>query len=116
MLIVPLVLVAAMLVVQVGLAYHARQVLAGATDDGANTGARLGASPADGASLAGRLIDSASGPLLESTEVTASSDGDIVTVTATARVAALLPFFDSITVSATSTARVEQFEPQEPGP
>ena len=37
-LMVPLVLIAMLLVVQFGLAYHARQVVAGATQDGAASG------------------------------------------------------------------------------
>jgi Flp pilus assembly protein TadG len=115
-LMVPLVLVAAMLVVQYGLAYHARQVMAGAAQDGAASAARQGSGPRAGAGLADALIEQAAGSLLTSHSTSGSSDGDRVTVTARGRVVSLLPFFPGPEVSARGSARIEEFVPQGAGP
>ena len=113
---VPVVLLATLLVVQYGLAYYARQVAAGAAHDGAAAAARQDASPEQGATLAEELIDQAGGSLLESYTVTTTTDGDTVTVTVTGNVASLLPFFGTVTVKATGSAKVERFEPQATSP
>ena len=113
---VPVVLLAVLLVVQFALAHHARQVLAGATQDGAAAAARTDASPADGAELARALIDASAGNLLDDTAVSADAATRTVTVQASARVASLLPFLDGITVRASSTARLEAFDPQGAAP
>jgi len=109
---VPLVLIAVMLVVQFGLAYYARQVLAGAAQDGAASGARVDGSPGAGAALADSLIDQGAGALLTSHGASGSSDGERVTVTATGEVVSLIPFLGSISVSATGSSPVEEFDPQ----
>ena len=113
---VPVVLMAVLFVVQFGLAYHARQVLAGATQDGAAAAARLDAGPADGAALAGQLIDAAAGNLLADIAVSSDRSNDTVTVRASGRVVSVLPMVDGITVRAASTAKVETFDPQGAGP
>jgi Flp pilus assembly protein TadG len=110
--IVPVVLLAVLLVVQFGLAYHARQVLAGAAQDGAAAAARVDSSPSDGAALARTLIDTAAGSLLDDTDVVTATGDGTVTVTATGRVVSLLPFVDGITVRAASSAKLETFDPQ----
>jgi hypothetical protein len=111
-LMVPLVLIAVLAVVQYGLAYHARQVLAGATQDGAAAGARIASSPGVGAGLADVLIEGSAGQLLSSHSSTASSDGEAGTVMSTGEVVRVMPFFPSITVSATASATIEKFAPQ----
>ena len=98
-------------VVQYALAYHARQVLAGATQDGAAAAARTDATPADGVALARQLIDTATGTLLQHTAVAASAAGGNVTVSASGRVASLFPFA-TVTVRASSIAKLERFDPQ----
>ena len=103
---------ALMFVVQYGLAYHARQILAGATRDGAAAAARAAATPGDGEQVARQLVNDSAGPLLDDTTVTATSDGVTVTVTATGHVVAVLPFFGGVTVRATATAKPETFDPQ----
>ena len=110
--VVPLVLIAVLAVVQYGLAYHARQVLSGATQDGAAAGARRGSSPGAGAGLADSLIEGSAGRLLSSHLSTASSDGSSVTVDSTGQVIRVMPFFPSITVSASASAALEKFQPQ----
>jgi Flp pilus assembly protein TadG len=109
---VPVVLITILFVVQFGLAYYARQVAAGAAQDGAAAGARQSSSPEVGAALTEQLISEAGGSLFESHDASAASTGEVVTVTVTGEVVSLLPFFGTITVAATGSARVEQFNPQ----
>lgn len=105
-------LLATLFVVQYGLAYYARQVLAGATQDGAAAAARQDSSPESGAALTEQLIEEGGGSLLDSHSSTATSSGDTVTVAATGQVVSLLPFFGTITVKAQASAKVESFDPQ----
>ncbi|MCU1388080.1 MAG: hypothetical protein JWL72_1418 [Ilumatobacteraceae bacterium] len=109
---VPVILLATLFVVQLGLAYYARSVLAGATQDGAAAGARRDSSPSEGSALADDLIDQSASALLNSHTAHASTDGQTVTVTAEGKVVSLLPFVGSITVRASASATVEQFDPQ----
>jgi hypothetical protein len=109
---IPVVFIAVMLVVQFALAYHARQVLAGATQDGAAAAARYQSSPGDGVILTRSLIAGSAGGLVHDTSVTASSTQRAVTVEASAQVISLLPFFQGITVRAASSAAFETFNPQ----
>jgi Flp pilus assembly protein TadG len=110
--VVPAVVLSMLFVVQFGLAYHARQVLAGATQDGAAAAGRADSTPADGAALADQLIVAAGGSLLESHTTAAVTDGETVTVTAHAKVIGLIPFFGAIAVHASSSAKLESFDPQ----
>lgn len=112
MLMVPVVLVAMILVVQFGLAYHARQVVAGAVQDGAAVAARRGASVEAGVQTADQLIATSAGRLLVDHSVTATSTGDLVSISASGEVVRLLPVLPTIRVQATGTASVEQFRPQ----
>lgn len=113
---VPLVVIAVMLVVQVALAYYARQVVAGAVQDGAATGATYGFAPADGASTAETLIDQSAGHLTNDRSTTWSLNGDVVTVSSSATVVKVFPLFPTFTVSAESSATLERFRPQGSGP
>jgi hypothetical protein len=109
---IPVILFALLFVVQFGLAYYARQVLAGAAQDGAAAGSRQGSSPAVGQGLSRTLIEEAGGSLFDTFDATASSDGNVVTVQTSGHVVSLLPFFGTITVKASATAKVESFDPQ----
>ncbi len=113
---VPLIVIAVMFVVQVGLAYYARQVVAGAVQDGAATGATYGFSPADGGSTAETLIEQSAGHLTTGRSTTWTLDGDVVTVSSTATVVKVFPIFPTFTVTAESSATLEQFRPQGTGP
>jgi TadE-like protein len=95
--VMPIVLLAVLLVVQFGLAFHARRVLAGATQD---------------AAVARQLIAGSAGALLDGWTVSTGTDGDRVTVTATGQVDWFLPFLGSITVKASSSAPLERFRPE----
>jgi Flp pilus assembly protein TadG len=110
-----LILLAMLLVVQFSLAYYARQVLAGAAQDGAAAGARRDASPADATAVAAGLVDQAGTTLVESPVVEVEAVDDRMVVTITGDAVSLLPFRRSIEVSATASVPVEQFRPQETG-
>jgi Flp pilus assembly protein TadG len=69
---VPVVLLAAVLVVQFALAYYARQVVAGAAHDGASAAARRNADPAEGVALTDQLIGEAAAYLFASHQTTPS--------------------------------------------
>lgn len=114
-LVVPVVLVAVLFVVQYGLAYYARQVVAGAAHDGAAAAARQYSSPGQGIALAEELIAEGGGSLLTSYHATAATDGDTVTVTVTGHVVSLFPF-GTFTVKATGSAAAEKFQPQGASP
>lgn len=109
-LVVPVVLIAMLLVVQFAFAYHARQVLSGAAQDGAASGARQESSPAAGSALADALIEGSAGAVLTSHSTSAGSDGRRVTVAARGNVVRLLPFFPTITVKASASATLERFD------
>ena len=109
---VPVVLITMLLVVQFALAYYARQVVAGATQDGAAAGARHGSTAGAGAALAEQLIDGSAGHLLTTHSSTASTDARTVTVVSTGHVVKVLPFFPTITVHASATSTIEVFVPQ----
>lgn len=115
-LMVPVVLLATMLVVQFALAYYARTVIAGAAQDGASAAARQNASAADGVALTESLVVEGASSLLDSHAVTASVTDDVVTLEVQGEAVSLLPFFGTITVRASATAPIEQFEPQGSGP
>lgn len=115
-LVVPLVLITMLFVVQFGLAYYARTVVAGAAQDAASAAARRDATPAAGIALADTLIEQGAGSLLTSHSTVASRNGDAVTITVHGEVVSLLPLFGTITVSASGTAHVEEFAAQGSGP
>jgi len=111
-LMMPLIVLALMFAVQVGLAYHARQVMAGAVQDGAATGALAGSSPSEGAATTQALISAAAGNLTNGAAVSGTQVGEVVTVSASATVVKVFSFFPTFTVSAESSATLERFRPQ----
>lgn len=108
----PFIVIAMMFAVQVGLAYHARQVVAGAVQDGAATAAMAGSSPAQGAATTETLIAASAGNLVSTPSVSASTSGEVVTVSAAATVVRVFPLFPTFNVSAESSATLERFRPQ----
>ena len=108
----PVIVVAVMFVVQVGLAYYARQVVSGATQDGAATGALYGSTPAQGEATAQNLIAEGTGHLTTGSATSVSVAGDVVTVRASASVVKVFPLFPTFTVRAESSATIERFRPQ----
>lgn len=112
---VGVVLLATMLVVQFALAYYAQQVLAGAAQDGAATGARRDATPEVGRRLAESLVDQAASSLLTSRRAEVDVRNGRVVVTVHGEVVSLVPFRSSIPVEASGSAPTEDFRPQRVG-
>lgn len=110
-----MVLLAMTMVVQFALAYYAKQVLAGAAQDGAAAGARRSGSVTEAEAVADDLVAQAGTTLLLSYDTVARSDGDRMTVTITGEAVSLLPFQRSLTVTAAGSVPVESFRPQEVG-
>ena len=108
----PVVLLTILFVVQFMIIFYARQVLSGATRDGAVAAARRGSSPGEGEAVADGLISSSSGSLFASETTSASQSGRTVTVTAVGQVRSLLPFVRPFTIRATGSASTETFNPQ----
>lgn len=109
---VPFIIIGMMLVVQFGLAMYARQVVAGAAQDGAAHGALQGSSPGAGQAVTDSLVSGSAGHLLTGYNSSVASNGDIVTVTASGNVVKVFPFFPTITVSGSGSATVEEFVPE----
>ncbi len=108
----PCVLVTILFVVQFMLIFYARQVLSGATRDGAAAAARRGSSPGEGQAVADGLISSSAGNLFASETTSASQSGRTVTVTAVGQVRSFMPFIGPFTIRATGSASTETFNPQ----
>lgn len=105
-----------MLVVQFGLAYYAQQVLAGAAQDGAATGARRDSNPEAGRRYADQLVEQAGTSLLTGHSSDVEVRGEAVVVILRGDVVSLVPFRSSIAVEATGSASLEEFRPQGAGP
>jgi hypothetical protein len=101
-----------LLVVQYGLGYHARRILAAGAHDGAAAAARVGSGPGEGAAVARALIAQAGSPLLTSYSTSAAVVGERVVVTAQGRVVSLVPFAPGWAIKATGSAPLEKFRPE----
>jgi Flp pilus assembly protein TadG len=112
--VLPTLLITMMLVVQFALALHARQVMAGAAQDGAATGAAVESSPAGGLAVTDQLVNSTVGGLVTSYSSSVSSNGADITITVRANATKVFPLFPTITLTASSSATIEQFRSQSP--
>ncbi len=110
--VVPLVLAALLAIVQFGLAYHGRRVLAGAANDGAAAGARAGATASDGAAVADDLLRQSGSGVLRSYAAVGSVSGDRVVIVTSADVVKILPFLPTMHLRASASAAVERFRPE----
>jgi len=107
-LMIPFIIVGMMAVVQFGIAAYARQVVAGAAQDGADTAARYNSSVGAGQATADGLATSAGGHLMSNYSSSGSSDGEIVTIRTQADVVSVFPLFPTITVRGSGSASIER--------
>ena len=107
----PVVLVAVMMAIQVALTFHARNLTATAAESAARAVQAETGTTADAITAAARWLDD--GGLITSHHVTVAVVDEVVTVTVTAEVASLVPFWDP-TVAATVTGPTETFRPATP--
>lgn len=112
--VLPTLLLCMLLIVQFALALHARQVMAGAAQDGAAADAAVNASPGSGLAITDQLVISTVGGLVNNYNSGVSSNGVDLTVTVTANATKVFPLFPTITLTASASSTIEQFRPQGP--
>jgi len=112
--VMPVLLVMVLLVVQAGLALHARQVMSASAQDGAASGAALDSTPGAGQAITDQLVTSTVGGLVDNYSSNVSVSATQVTITATAQAKKVFPLFPTINLSASGSATIEQFDPQGP--
>jgi len=110
--VLPVLLIMMLLVVQAGLAYHARSVMSTAAQDGAAAAAASDGSPGAGRALTDELVNGAVGGLVTEYSSAVGSNGEDITVTATANAVKVFPLFPTITMSVSASATIERFEAQ----
>jgi hypothetical protein len=111
----PVVLLTVMVVVQLALAYHARQVVTAAAQDAALAATAQGAAADTADTTARHVLDGAGAGLLRNPNVAVTADPDRVQVTVSGTVASVVPGLE-FTVTGTSDSPTERLRPQEPGP
>ena len=100
----PVMVMVVMLVIQMGLYYHARSVMSAAAQDGARAYQNENGTDTDARFAANQILNG-SGSLLENELIAVSASGSLVTVTITAQVTSLIPFFDGTVAVEASGAR-----------
>lgn len=110
--VLPVLLLMMLLVVQAGLAFHARSVMSTAAQDGAANAAAANSSPGAGKALTDQLVGDAIGGLITNYSSSAGSNGAEVTIAASANATKVFPLFPTITMSVSASATIEQFKAQ----
>jgi len=90
----PILVFMVMLVIQMGMYYHARSVMSAAAQDAARAMQHEGGTSADAYSAANQLL-AGSSSLLQNELVVVIDGGTTVTVTITADMKSVVPFFDA---------------------
>lgn len=111
--VLPVLLIMMLLVVQAGLAYHARSVMSTAAQDGAALAAASDSSPGAGQALTDQLIADAVGGLITNYSSAPGSNGTEITITVSANATKVFPLFPTLTLSAAGSATIERFDAQE---
>ena len=106
----PALLLLVLASVHVGLWFHARHIVAAATEEGARTARHQGSTDAAGADTANEFLDQLGPNVVLDRHVTVSRTATTVTVTITGHAPAVIPglFLD---VDASTTSPIEQFRP-----
>ena len=98
-------------VIQMGLYFHARSVMSAAAQDGARAAQVENATPDDAVSAANQILVGSQNLLLNET-VAVDSGLDDVTVTVTADINNILPFWGGGQITATASGPIERFRPE----
>ncbi len=107
-LITPVLMLTVLLLVQGALAYHARNAVLAAAQEGARAARVEGGTTADGEQKALGYLSSVAPQLVEGPTAVVTRNSQTARVTVTGRVVAVVPFFH-FRVQATSDAPVERF-------
>jgi Flp pilus assembly protein TadG len=100
----PVVLLAAIAVIQASMWYYARQIALTAAREGVTAARAYQASPADGAARAHEVLGS-----LRSVSVTAGSTGERVRVQVTGTAQSMIPGIAGLTITQTASGPVERW-------
>ncbi len=107
----PIAVFLVMWVIQMGLYFHARSVMTAAAQDGARAAQVENSNVADATAAANQILAGSENLLInESVTVTASRDN--VTVTVTAEVNNLLPFWGGGAIPSVASGPTERFRPE----
>lgn len=107
----PIAIFLIMWVIQVGLWFHARAVMTAAAQDGARAAQMENASSGDAVVAANQIL-AGSQTLLVNESISVSVSADVVTVTITAEVQNVVPFFGGGTITSTASGPTERFRPE----
>jgi Flp pilus assembly protein TadG len=110
---VPVLLLLIMLVVQMGLYWHANHVAQAAAQEGVRAARVVDGSADAGRERAGAFIASAAPTLLHGVDITATRDGQTADVRVRAKVEAVVPGL-SLAVDVESRSPIEQFQGRAP--
>lgn len=106
----PIIMTLILALAQFALAAHAKAVVSGAAQDGANAAALRGSSAGAGVAAAKGLMAS-SGTTLTSSDASGTSSQDLVTIQTWGDVQMVLPLLPTITVRASASALREEWRP-----
>ena len=98
-------------VIQMGLYFHARSIMSAAAQDGARAAQVENATSADAVAAANQILDGSENLLLNET-VAVNAGLDTVTVTVTADINNILPFWGGGQISSTASGPTERFRPE----
>ncbi|MCP3992424.1 MAG: pilus assembly protein TadE [Actinomycetia bacterium] len=107
----PLTVFLVMFVIQLGLHFHARTVLNAAAQDGARAAQYENGTSADGMAAADQILDG-SRSMLTVQNLSVDADPPTVTVTITAEIISVVPFW-SAKATATASGPKEVFRPED---
>lgn len=107
-LVAPVLLASLMLIVQVGLLFHARNVAEEAAQEGAAAGRRFDGSGSEAQDAASRYLGSLSDRTLQNRSVRATRTAQTTTVTVTGTVLAVVPWLD-LAVEESASGPVERY-------
>lgn len=107
----PLVLLATVAVIQASMWYYARQIALTAAREGATAASAYQASPSDGAAQARSVLSRIAGDSLRGYSVSASNNGQRVSVQVTGTAMSMIPGLSGLRISQSASGPVERWVP-----
>ncbi len=107
----PIAVFLIMWVIQMGLYFHARSVMSAAAQDGARAAQVENATASDATTAANQILADSQNLLINDT-ILVTTDLNTVTVTITAEVQNVLPFWGGGTITSTASGPTERFRPE----
>ncbi|MET8810087.1 TadE family protein [Streptomyces sp. NPDC004546] len=107
----PVVLLATVAVIQASMWYYARQIALTAAREGATAASAYQASPSGGAARARSMLNRTAGDSLRGYSVSASSNGQRVSVQVTGTAMSMIPGLPGLRISQSASGPVERWVP-----